>query len=171
MSGRCIPVLAQARTLLDHCANHRLGSLFAVALSLGLRLGEALGLRWSDVDFNKELLHVRRSLQRIKGGVAFSAPKTACSNRTLVLPSVAIANLTTHRDKPPHSSTSGPCTTPGAASCGTTCRRTCGSTSRLTGEERENAVQRRDIVAGLMTPTQIAEAQRLAREWDAAHPQ
>ena len=88
---------AQARTLLDHCADHRLGSLFAVALSLGLRLGEALGLRWSDVDLNNELLHVRRSLQRIKGGIAFSAPKTARSYRTLVLPRVAIATLTTHR--------------------------------------------------------------------------
>ena len=79
-------MLAQARTLLDHCANHRLGSLFAVALPLGLRLGEALGLRWSDVNFSQELLHVRRMFQRIKGGVAFSTSKTARSYRTLVLP-------------------------------------------------------------------------------------
>ena len=42
--------------------------------------------------------------------------------------------------------------------------------SRLTGELREMAVQDRDKVAGRMDPTQIAEAQRLAREWDAAHP-
>ena len=88
---------AQARRLLDHCATHRLGSLFTIALSLGLRLGEALGLRWSDVDFDKELLHVRRTLQRIKGGVAFSEPKTARSARTLVLPSVATSTLTAHR--------------------------------------------------------------------------
>ena len=37
--------------------------------------------------------------------------------------------------------------------------------SRMPGEYRES-----DVVAGLMTSTQIAEAQRLAREWDAAHP-
>jgi hypothetical protein len=43
--------------------------------------------------------------------------------------------------------------------------------SRATGEMRERAVRNRDRVAGLMNPTQIAEAQRLAREWDAAHPQ
>jgi hypothetical protein len=43
--------------------------------------------------------------------------------------------------------------------------------SRATGEARENAVEARDGLAGLMNPTQIAEAQRLAREWDAAHPQ
>ena len=42
--------------------------------------------------------------------------------------------------------------------------------SRLTGEPRENAVRRRDDVAGRMTPDDLSEAQRLAREWDAAHP-
>ena len=36
---------------------------------------------------------------------------------------------------------------------------------------RLDSVGRRDKAAGLMNPTQIAEAQRLAREWDAAHPQ
>jgi hypothetical protein len=29
----------------------------------------------------------------------------------------------------------------------------------------ENAVKNRDIVASKMTPAQLAEAQRLAREW------
>jgi TPR repeat protein len=42
--------------------------------------------------------------------------------------------------------------------------------SRETGEQRESAVEARDGVAGQMIPTQIAEAQRLFREWDAAHP-
>jgi hypothetical protein len=42
--------------------------------------------------------------------------------------------------------------------------------SRLTVKLRDNAVGCRDAVAGLVTSTQIAEAQRLAREWDAAHP-
>tara|TARA_B100000586_G_scaffold102085_1_gene73045 strand:+ start:216 stop:620 length:405 start_codon:yes stop_codon:yes gene_type:complete len=41
---------------------------------------------------------------------------------------------------------------------------------RSTGEERESAVEARNVVADRMTPIQIAEAQRLAREWDAAHP-
>jgi hypothetical protein len=31
-------------------------------------------------------------------------------------------------------------------------------------------VENRDIIAARMTAEQIAEAQRLAREWDAAHP-
>ena len=40
--------------------------------------------------------------------------------------------------------------------------------SRSTGEDRETMVKARDDVADQMTQT--AEAQRLAREWDAAHP-
>ena len=42
--------------------------------------------------------------------------------------------------------------------------------SQETGEQRESAVEARDRVAGQMLPHEIAEAQRLAREWDAAHP-
>ncbi len=42
--------------------------------------------------------------------------------------------------------------------------------SRLSGEEREGAVEVRDTASEEMTSAQITEAQRLAREWDAAHP-
>ena len=42
--------------------------------------------------------------------------------------------------------------------------------SRSTGENRESAVSARDRARARMTAEQIAEAQRLAREWDAAHP-
>ena len=42
--------------------------------------------------------------------------------------------------------------------------------SRATGELRENAVNNRDLTADEMTPDALNEAQRLAREWDAARP-
>ena len=42
--------------------------------------------------------------------------------------------------------------------------------SRMAGGHRQHVVDGRDRAAGQMNPTQIAEAQRLAREWDAAHP-
>jgi hypothetical protein len=42
--------------------------------------------------------------------------------------------------------------------------------SRSTGEDREVAVTGRDLAAGQLTPDALNEAQRLAREWDAAHP-
>ena len=43
--------------------------------------------------------------------------------------------------------------------------------SRSSGEDRERNVEARDAVAAQMTREQLAEAQRRAREWDAAHPQ
>ncbi len=43
--------------------------------------------------------------------------------------------------------------------------------SRMAGGHRQHAVDGRDRAAGQMNPTQIAEAERFAREWDAAHPQ
>ena len=42
--------------------------------------------------------------------------------------------------------------------------------SRSTGEDRDQAVKNRDNIANRLTPDQRAEAQRLAREWDDAHP-
>jgi hypothetical protein len=42
--------------------------------------------------------------------------------------------------------------------------------SRLTGEDREDSVRLRDLIADQLTPDDLSEAQRLAREWDAAHP-
>ena len=42
--------------------------------------------------------------------------------------------------------------------------------SQLTGEEREDTVANRDLAASQLTPAALNEAQRLAREWDAAHP-
>jgi TPR repeat protein len=42
--------------------------------------------------------------------------------------------------------------------------------SRSTGEDRESAVAARDRARAKMTAEQVADAQRLAREWDAAHP-
>ena len=42
--------------------------------------------------------------------------------------------------------------------------------ARSTSELQESVIQSRDTVAQWMTLNQIAEAQRLAREWDAAHP-
>ena len=42
--------------------------------------------------------------------------------------------------------------------------------AQSSGEDRDWRVRNRDIIAAKMTAEQIAEAQRLAREWDAAHP-
>lgn len=88
---------AEAQALLDAVKGNRLEALYSVAIALGLRQGEALGLRWEDVDFDAGSLSVRQSLQRIGGAFQFVEPKTARSRRTLALPVVAATALREHR--------------------------------------------------------------------------
>ena len=44
-----------------------LEALYAVAVALGLRQGEILGLRWADIDLEVGTLRVRKQLQRVDG--------------------------------------------------------------------------------------------------------
>lgn len=87
----------QARRLLDAAERDRLGALFSVALALGLRRGEALGLRWGDVAFERGTLRVERSLQRVGGALRLTEPKTSRSRRTIALPAPAASSLRAHR--------------------------------------------------------------------------
>jgi integrase len=57
----------QARDFLQAVRGDRLEALYSVALALGLRRGEALGLQWEDVDLDKGTLTVRLALQRVGG--------------------------------------------------------------------------------------------------------
>ena len=88
----------QVRRLLAATRRDDFGPLYAVAASTGLRLGELLGLRWSDVDLDARTLRVARALVRdAAGGWSVAEPKSARSRRTLALPSVAVAALTEQR--------------------------------------------------------------------------
>jgi integrase len=68
-----------------------------VALAVGLRQGEALGLRWEDVDLDAGTLTVRHALQRTNDGLQLVEPKTVRSRRTIALPDMALAALRAHR--------------------------------------------------------------------------
>ena len=70
----------QAKTLLVSVAGHRLEALITVAVGLGLRRGEALGLRWRDVDLKAGTLSVRHTLERSGGDAA--ARRTLLAERT-----------------------------------------------------------------------------------------
>ena len=90
----------EARSLLDAARGDRLEALYSVALALGLRQGEALGLSWSDVDLESGALRVRRAAQRIPHeGVRLVETKTARSRRTLALPPVVVRALREHRGR------------------------------------------------------------------------
>jgi integrase len=74
--------------------------LFVVALALGLRRGELLGLRWVDVDFTTGQLRVWQTLQRVRGeGVIFGPPKSRRSRRVLTMPTVVTDALRQHQTR------------------------------------------------------------------------
>lgn len=66
-------------------------------LTTGLRLGEALALRWQDVDLDGGQLSVSHILQRVDGEFQLLEPKTASSRRTIRLAAVTMAALRAHR--------------------------------------------------------------------------
>ncbi len=57
--------VANARRILEVAAHERNGAAWTIAISLGLRRGEVLGLEWSDIDLTEGTLTVRRKLQRL----------------------------------------------------------------------------------------------------------
>jgi integrase len=90
----------QARTFLAAARGDRFEALYVLSLTVGLRMGEALGLRWSDIDFEAKTLRVNRQLQRVRdgGGLVFGEPKNA-SRRTVDLPQKAVEALRSHRKR------------------------------------------------------------------------
>jgi integrase len=70
-----------------------------LALCLGLRRGELLGLRWADVDLEAGTLEVVHALQRVGGELRFVRPKTEDSERTIPLPEICIEALRAHRER------------------------------------------------------------------------
>jgi integrase len=89
--------IEQSRQLLAAARGDRLEALYIVAVTIGLRQGEVLGLRWQDIDLDRGLLTVAHQLQRIDGKLVLTEPKTARSRRTLQLPAVAIEALHAHK--------------------------------------------------------------------------
>jgi integrase len=94
-----------ARAFLTAARDSRFECAFAVALSLGLRLGEVLGLRWADVDLATRTLRVEQTIQRLRAKIAADGkpgyrvgkPKTDRSRRALAIPEALIPVLRRHR--------------------------------------------------------------------------
>lgn len=98
----------QVRRLIEGSRDDRYHALYVLCATVGLRLSEALGLAWSDVDFDGATLRVRHTLHRTHPGDTdhdpedpwvLRPPKTAKSRRTVPLTPVALAALRTHRER------------------------------------------------------------------------
>ncbi|MDW0109417.1 site-specific integrase [Sporosarcina aquimarina] len=73
---------------------------FLLAIYTGMRRGELLGLKWEDVDLNKRIIHVKRSLAYLpKSGYLLTTPKTRNSIRQIPIPQFVLKELIKHKKK------------------------------------------------------------------------
>lgn len=87
----------EAKQFLKAAREDRWYALYSVALALGLRRGEALGLRWADLDLLDGVLRVERTLQRIAGQLTVGPVKTDGSDRKVALPPALVEVFRQHR--------------------------------------------------------------------------
>jgi len=88
----------QARAVLTAAEGCRNAARWSVALALGLRQGEALGLAWEAVDLDAATLTVRQALQRQPGGgLVLVPPKSRAGRRTIPMPDQLVEALRGHR--------------------------------------------------------------------------
>ena len=90
--------LAELLAVADATKHDRLGALFFLAMTTGMRQSELLGLRWGDLDLDRGILFVRRKSHRVRGlGLVTGPPKSRRSRRPVVLPLVTRDVLLRHR--------------------------------------------------------------------------
>lgn len=87
----------EASTFMESSRDSQFAELYVLALTLGLRRGELLGLRWADINAARTQLRIRQTAHRAGTGqgISIGPTKTARSRRTLPLPARAIAALRT----------------------------------------------------------------------------
>lgn len=83
----------QVRSYLRALWGHECEAVAICSVTLGLRRGEACGLRWSDIDLRTGEVRVRRSRQVVRGQEVVEAPKTERSARSCWLPRFAVRRL------------------------------------------------------------------------------
>ena len=88
----------QVRAILKAAEGHRLHPLYVVAATMGLRRGELLGMRWSDLDLDNGTLTVEQTVQRAGGKLILSDAKTEDSEAPLPLPEWTWMVLLEHQE-------------------------------------------------------------------------
>src|SRR5215216_1793952 len=89
----------QLRAFLDYTAEHRLHAAYVLLATTGMRRGEALGLRWSDVDLTTGRASITQTVIMVHHDVQVGAPKTARGRRTVALDPGTVTALREHRQR------------------------------------------------------------------------
>jgi integrase len=87
------------RSFLDasRSSGDRLHALWVLLATTGMRRGEAIGLRWSDVDLETGRLRVVQTITQTRSTVTVGEPKTARGRRSVALDASTVAVLRDHR--------------------------------------------------------------------------
>jgi integrase len=88
---------AELRRFLEHVDGDRLASLWTLMAMTGVRRGEALGLRWKDVDLEAARISIVQTLIAVGYEVQIGNPKTRCGRRSIALDPGTVAVLRTWR--------------------------------------------------------------------------
>ncbi len=75
---------AELGRFLDHASTDRLGPVFELLAATGMRRGEVLGVRWEDVDLDRQRIVVRQQLVSVGGALSFGPPKTSSGEARVV---------------------------------------------------------------------------------------
>ena len=89
----------QVNTFLSTLKDDPLYPLYVVFLSTGLRRGEALGLKWENVDLIEGVISIKGIITSIKGKTTWGEPKTESSRRVIGLPEYTKSVLIDHKLK------------------------------------------------------------------------
>lgn len=89
---------AEVRAVLDAAKGTRYAAVLSLIAGTGMRRGEALALRWEDVDLEAGVLRVRGTLSRVDGELVRTNPKTAKSTREIPVTPGVVALIRSHRD-------------------------------------------------------------------------
>ena len=90
----------ESEKLLTRVRNRRAKTFLMIALNTGLRRGEILGLRWTDVDFEKKIIRVRRNAVLLRSGTTISDElKTSAGRRDVPLTAALEAHLAAEKER------------------------------------------------------------------------
>jgi hypothetical protein len=95
-----VAIVRLRKWLVEDEQSRDLPDLISFLAATGCRIGEALALRWRNVDLDEHTIEVRGTVLRIKGGglIIKSSPKTPAGQRLVELPSWTIAKLRDRHD-------------------------------------------------------------------------
>jgi integrase len=80
-------------------ADHRLHAAFLLGATTGMRRGEVLGLRWTNVDLRRRRIKVVETVLNIAYEITEGTPKTARGRRTVAIDAATVEALRDHRRK------------------------------------------------------------------------